>query len=346
MDGAEVAYDRWMEALTATQAAWAWGQRYLPENRASRYLVLAILGSALAHALIAMSILFTGWLSHPVIAQRGELLFIDTATDPTEKAAPEPPIPARPAPESAADERSRPAPRAQPRSQPSPPEPRAAAAAPRIPDPAPERSPDPPREIAKAAPPAGEEPAYEGRGAQPPNASPPSRPSTEAAPPPVAPAPASEPRVASVPRPPPSFGGGAPVQPRGGGGGMFQGSQGGVVGQPVPLDTPDPNYRDYMARVRQQIYAKWVYPREAQDRDLRGRLVVEFQIGKDGRLLSLDLVTSSGEYILDSSALNAIKLAERYPPLPDAMQRDVLPIVAIFSYRIRTTQSSTFQLLQ
>ena len=101
-----------------------------------------------------------------------------------------------------------------------------------------------------------------------------------------------------------------------------------------------------MARVRQQIYAKWVYPREAQDRELRGRLVIEFQIGKDGRLLSLDLVTSSGEYILDTSALNAVKHAERYPPLPDAMQRDVLPIVAIFSYRIRTTQSSTFQLLQ
>jgi hypothetical protein len=44
--------------------------------------------------------------------------------------------------------------------------------------------------------------------------------------------------------------------------------------------------------------------------------------------------------------LNAVKMAERYPPLPEAMQRDVLPVVAIFSYRIRTTQSSTFQLLQ
>ena len=118
------------------------------------------------------------------------------------------------------------------------------------------------------------------------------------------------------------------------------------MGQAVPLDTPDPNYREYMQRVRQRIYANWAYPRAAQDRDLNGRLVIEFHIGKDGQLLSLELVSSSGESILDSSALNAVKRAERYPPLPDAMQRDVLPVVAIFSYRIRTTQSSTFQLLQ
>ena len=341
-----------MGALTATRAAWAWGRRFLPEDRASRYLTLAILGSLLAHAILGMSVLFTGWLSNPVIA-RGDLLFVDTTTDPTERAAPGPTPPAPPpVPDKAAEDRPQPAPpRAQPRSEPSPPPaPRAAAAAPRSPEAPAARPPDPPREIAKAAPPslpAGEEPAYEGRSAQAPSPSPTARASAEAPASPAAPPPASEPRVASVPRPPPpSFGGGAPSQPKGGGGGIFQGSQGGVVGQPVPLDTPDPNYRDYMARVRQQIYAKWVYPREAQDRELRGRLVVEFQIGKDGRLLSLDLITSSGEFVLDNSALTAIKQAERYPPLPDAMQRDVLPIVAIFSYRLRTTQSSTFQLLQ
>ena len=131
-----------------------------------------------------------------------------------------------------------------------------------------------------------------------------------------------------------------------GGGSGFQGSQGGVVGQAVPLDTPDPNYREYMQRVRQRIYAKWSYPREAQYRDLHGKLAIEFHIGKDGQLLSLELITSSGEVILDASAMNAVKMAERYPPLPDAMRRDVLPVVAIFTYGIRTTQSSVFQLLQ
>jgi len=110
--------------------------------------------------------------------------------------------------------------------------------------------------------------------------------------------------------------------------------------------TPDPNYREYMQKVRQRIHSMWSYPREARNRDLQGRLVIEFHIGKDGQLLSLELLQSSGEHVLDISALNAVKLADRYPPLPDAMRRDVLPVVAIFTYRIRTTQSSTFQLLQ
>ena len=190
--------------------------------------------------------------------------------------------------------------------------------------------------VAQTPAPQAAEPAYEGRNAQAPS---PPQPVRAQAEPPLqqsAPSPASEPRVASVSRSPSSLG-----HPGGGG---FRGSQGGVVGQAVPLDTPDPNYREYMQWVRQRIYAKWTYPREAQNRELYGRLVIEFHIGKDGQLLSLELVSSSGEPVLDSSALNAVKLAERYPPLPDAMQRDVLPVVAIFSYRIRTTQSSTFQL--
>ena len=44
---------------------------------------------------------------------------------------------------------------------------------------------------------------------------------------------------------------------------------------------------------------------------------------------------TSGEEILDSFALNAVKLGQMYPPLPDAMQRDVLPIVGIFVYTLR-----------
>ena len=59
------------------------------------------------------------------------------------------------------------------------------------------------------------------------------------------------------------------------------------------------------------------------------------------------IIVMKSDILADSPEVQqVIKMAERYPPLPEAMQRDVLPVVAIFSYRIRTTQSSTFQLLQ
>src|SRR5262249_35402044 len=106
-------------------------------------------------------------------------------------------------------------------------------------------------------------------------------------------------------------------------------------------------YRDYMQKVRQRIYSNWRLPNdEPYPREISARLVIEFLIGKDGQLLKAEIVQPSGEHLLDISAMRAVKLADRYPPLPDAMQRDVLSVVAIFSLNARTGQSSTFQLLQ
>jgi TonB family protein len=316
-----------MGMLETTRPLSAWGQRFLPEERTSRYLAIAVLCSLLVHALVGMSVLFTGWLSNPVIAERGDLLFVDTTPEKPKEGSSIASPPAR-SEFPAREARS------------APPAPRIAEATP----PRPSEPREAPRAVAPPPPAQAEEPAYEGRNAQAPSFAQSIKAPSEPPPQQSSPSLAGDTRVASVPQ---------TFSPRtgalglpGGGGGGFRGSQGGVVGQAVPLDTPDPNYREYMQRVRQRIYAKWNYPREAQDRELAGRLVIEFHIGKDGQLLSLELVSSSGESILDSSALSAVKMAERYPPLPETMQRDVLPVVAIFSYRIRTTQSSTFQLIQ
>jgi periplasmic protein TonB len=338
-----LAYDHWMGVLEAARSARVWGLGWLPEDRTSRYLTITVLCSLLAHLLVGIGFLFSGWLSNPVIVNQGELLFVDTTPDKPREAAPPANPPQPPAPEREKPRPASPPAKAQPSSPPAPPA-RSVAEIPRPAPPAPA-----PREVAKAAPPQPplspqpEEPSYEGRNAQAPSPPQTAKAQADPQPPLAAPSPASEPRVASVPRPsspPPGMLG----QPGGGSG--FQGSQGGVVGQPVPLDTPDPNYREYMQKVRQRIHSKWSYPRDARNRDLEGKLVIEFHIGKDGQLLSLELLQSSGEHVLDISALNAVKLADRYPPLPEAMQREVLPIVAIFTYRVRATQSSTFQQLQ
>jgi TonB family protein len=337
-----------MRVFHAVRRGWAWGLKFLPEDRTNRYLVVTGLVSLLLHALVGVAFLFSGGLSGPVIANRGEPLYVDIAPDkpketaplgnPARPPGPDVPEPEKPRPVAPPAVKSPPSPPARP----VPPAPRVAEA----PKPAP-RAPAP-REVAKPAPPPapptpkGEEPAYEGRSAQ-------ALPETPKAPPepqpqqqPAAPSPGSEPRVASVPQAasPPG------MYRKPGGGGGFQGGQGGVVGQAVPLDTPDPNYREYMQKVRQRIYANWGYPYEAQTRGLHGKLVIEFHIGKDGQLLKAEIIETSGETILDAFALNAVKLAQRYPPLPDAMRRDVLPVVGIFVYSLRSAQSSVFQLLQ
>jgi protein TonB len=100
-----------------------------------------------------------------------------------------------------------------------------------------------------------------------------------------------------------------------------------------------------MEQVRRRIYANWGYPYEAQQQGLQGKLVIEFHIAKDGHLQFIELRQTSGKNILDSFAMTAVKLAQLYPPLPDAMQRDVLPIVGVFVYTLRSPLSG-LQLLQ
>jgi TonB family protein len=125
-------------------------------------------------------------------------------------------------------------------------------------------------------------------------------------------------RIASVPDP-------------GRGGGLRSG-RGGIEGEPVPLDSRDPRYSDYLKQLRRQIQDKWAYPREAAERELQGQLIVEIGIAKDGRLAYLDLRRSSGVRVLDSYAMNAVRLAQPFPPVPDRISLTGFPVTVVFNY--------------
>src|SRR5262249_53374781 len=74
---------------------------------------------------------------------------------------------------------------------------------------------------------------------------------------------------------------------RGGGGGPagsstgHLGGRGGIDGVPIPLDSKDPRYTDFLDRVRRAIYAKWGYPcvKSAVTRECEyksAQLIIEF----------------------------------------------------------------------
>lgn len=314
---------------------------------ARRAFTIAVVCSILLHILLLASLVWVNRFDVPVYAKRGEPLIVDIAPDKPEEKAPlgnpaHPPGPTPPPPPPKVAQ----APAARAKLPPAPaPRPPALAKAPPPP-------PEPPKQVAKAAPP---EPEAHAREATPPAPSPapvpvpqPTPQPQEAQPAPGPPAAAATKSQPAPPTPPSASSEGAanrtalakppaeaPSIFRPGGGGGLHGGRGGSVGEPIPLDTPDPNYREYMEKVRKRIYANWGYPYEAQQRGLQGKLVIEFHIAKDGHLQFIDLRQTSGEDILDSFAMTAVKLAQLYPPLPDAMQRDVLPVVGIFVYTLR-----------
>ena len=288
----------------------------LPKDPAQRTLALAIVTSVLFHLfLIVPFVVLPGFLQPAQYIKRGEPLMVDIAPERPEEKAPlgNPSRPVAPP-----EVRERPAPSPPPR----PPAPARAVEAPRAPAPRPTPSaPTPPQAVAKAEP--APEPMIntsEPRPAAPEPQPSPTAPSQSAAPAP--------PQVA-VARPPDSM----RRQP-GGGGGLLGGGRGGVEGEPIPLDTPEPKYQDYFNKIRERIKSKWTYPRQAGERGIEGELLIEFHIAKDGRLEFIALRNSSGVAILDDYAMTAVKLAQPFPPVPDEIAKQTLAINGQFKYQI------------
>jgi TonB family protein len=254
---------------------------------------------------------------------------------------------------------SAPAPRAQARS--SPPAPRVAAApAPRPTEPAPRPSPppprpapEPPRQVASTPIPptadAGAVPAPQP--AQPTQPQPaPAKPEApappaESAPAEPAPQPLAQRQTASLPPQPPGRSSPDTLSAlrRGGGGAGGHGEgRAGIEGEPIALDSKDPRYTDYLDRVRRAIKEKWGFPcvknhatHECEYKTTH--LIIEFGIAKDGTVPFVNVVRPSGYPIYDDYAVNAVKLAAPFPPIPDSFSKTGVPIHATFSYVVESS---------
>ena len=289
----------------------------LPKDPAQRTLALAIVTSVLFHLfLLVPFVVIPGLLQPAQFSKRGEPLLVDITPDRPEEKAPlgNPSRPVTP-PASPSELRERP-----PSPPARPPAPARAAAAPRAPAPR-ATPPAPPPAVAKAEP--TPEPMV--KTPEPRPTAPDSQPSQTA---PSQPSASAAPQVA-VARPLDSM----RRQP-GGGGGLTGGGRGGVEGEPIPLDTPEPKYQDYFNKIRERIKANWVYPRQAGERGIEGELLIEFHIAKDGRVAYIELRHSSGTAILDDAALTAVKLAQPFPPVPDEIAKQTLAINGQFKYQI------------
>jgi TonB family protein len=316
--------------------------KYLPEDRTNRYLAVTVVVSVLLHVFVGLLLIMGGNIEQRRISKRGESLLVDIAPDRPKESAPlgnpsRPVGPDAPAPPRQAAPPAPPTPPA-PKAAPTPPAPPSAAAAP-APRPAPPapKVADAPKEVPKA-PPAAPKPEEPGPApkAAPPAPAPDQTQTAKATPAPQSSTPPQQlgaptpPRVASTP---PESSPTSGMFRRGGGGGL-KGGRGGIEGEPIPLDTPDPKYQDYFNQIRERIKSKWIYPYEASSRGIGGELSIEFGIAKSGELQFIERRRSSGVELLDDYAMRAVQLASPFPPVPDAISKSGLPIHGIFRYQL------------
>ncbi len=102
----------------------------------------------------------------------------------------------------------------------------------------------------------------------------------------------------------------------------------------VSIGTQSIKYASYLEHVKNNIQNVWVYPEDAIQTGQQGRLLVLFSIGKNGDLVRLKLIRSSGYPLLDQAALQAVRDASPFPPLPKRFNLDVLNIYATFEYTL------------
>jgi TonB family protein len=88
----------------------------------------------------------------------------------------------------------------------------------------------------------------------------------------------------------------------------------------------------YLLGLKRKIKEVWVYPPDAEKNGILGTTTLKLSIARDGNLIGVDLLDSSGHPVLDQSAVNAVKSAAPYIPFPERMRAKRLRICAKFIY--------------
>jgi len=102
----------------------------------------------------------------------------------------------------------------------------------------------------------------------------------------------------------------------------------------LSFNTVDFEFAPYLLLLKERIEEKW-YPPVAFRGGLpyRGETVARFMIERDGRLSSIERIRGADHPSLDTAALNAVRFAAPFPPLPDGFPEERWVITCTFYYR-------------
>lgn len=114
--------------------------------------------------------------------------------------------------------------------------------------------------------------------------------------------------------------------------GVFTPSTPLVPQKPIPLDTKDPQWVPYLQQSRDRIMKFWHYPEGAKP-GLEGVVDVGFTVEKDGSVNQIEIVTSSGNSLLDHAVVEAIQRASPFQPPPSGVNQKNVRFVGRFVYK-------------
>ncbi|UQZ88605.1 hypothetical protein C4J81_05045 [Deltaproteobacteria bacterium Smac51] len=86
---------------------------------------------------------------------------------------------------------------------------------------------------------------------------------------------------------------------------------------PLSVEAEAPEFKSYYTAIRRAINKHWVLPPEARNQFRPSRLTCDFTIGRDGTLLRIVIIESSGSATLDHAGLEALRAAAPFPPFTE-----------------------------
>lgn len=107
----------------------------------------------------------------------------------------------------------------------------------------------------------------------------------------------------------------------------------GVTGFAV---APNVDFGPYMTRMQDKIKSNWAPPAV----DINAQIVVKYRILKNGSLESYGISSSSGSQELDNAAIEALKKAAPFEPLPEGFNKESILVQFTFDYQKPNNQSS------
>lgn len=102
----------------------------------------------------------------------------------------------------------------------------------------------------------------------------------------------------------------------------------------VDLGSGDVRYASYLNKIKKKILQIWKYPQKAYEKNEEGVVVVKMTIAASGILAQTSLLSSSGSLLLDEDAIDVVRGAAPFEPLPARYSLSRLHIVASFNYRL------------
>jgi outer membrane biosynthesis protein TonB len=108
-----------------------------------------------------------------------------------------------------------------------------------------------------------------------------------------------------------------------------------VAESSVDVDTEHitPELKWYIEIVRRQVWQNWIAPQHALSSGARARVVIRFEIGRDGSFATEPVIfESSNVFLLDQSGFRAVLRSTPFPPLPESYTGASLGVRFGFTY--------------